>query len=74
MSMANTTAIFLDSFTERQIVVEYNGRRYHFEFVKWCGWCAALPNGNGSPKRDHPKGAWNELYKELNIGDDTEEL
>jgi len=57
--------VFIDSFTERECVVEYKGRRYHFEFLTACGWCAALPDGNGSPRRDHPRGAWAELGKLL---------
>ena len=55
--------IFIDSFTEKSVKVEYKGKYYHFELLTGCGWAASLPNGEGSPKKDHPKGAWDALER-----------
>ena len=60
--------VFLDCFTERETVIEHNGRQYHFEFLTSCGWCAALPNGEGSPPKDHPKAVWAKLQKLIDSG------
>lgn len=64
---------FMDSFTEKTARVKYKGKYYHFEFLTACGWVSALPNGEGSPKHEHPKGAWDILSLRLGLKTDSED-
>lgn len=53
----------LCSMTEKSVAVKYKGKIFHFDFVTMCGWIPVYADGSGSTRKNHPKGAWEELKR-----------